>query len=251
MGAKSTGDVTDVGNILGTELADNGVVVAQMGDVLSGDVREPAVEIWGPIGYAARPSKPDPGKAASEGVAVTGGDRNKLVAYREMRCSEIYGNLDDGEVCVFAAGGDAQAQAKTTWKADGGITQATTDNNTHDGNQIYERTGPEGWSVVTPFGVIKLDVTGFHIVLPSGISFHLTPTSNPATPNMVMLKASQVFIDTPRCQIAPTAANGGKGIAFPVVVAPLASAQTGVPTPIGAGMGVILGETGCVLTVGV
>jgi hypothetical protein len=251
MGAKGTGDITDIGHLLATELADNGVVIAQMGDAVSMEVREPQVEVWGPIGYAARPAKPDPGTAAGEAVAVTGGDRNRALGYREMRCSEVYGNISDGEVCIFAAGADAKAMGKTAWKADGSITHATTDNNTHDGNSVYERTGPEGWQVQSPYGSIVLNSTGFHLVLPCGIEIHASPTSNPATPNRVTIKATQVYIDTPRCQIAPTAANGGKGLALPVVVAPVASPATGVPTPIGAGMGVILGETGCVLTVGV
>lgn len=249
--AGKTNDLWDFADVLTSELSDSGQITTQAGDVVGEDVRETGVEVWGPPGYYARPCSPAAGEKGAQCLMLTGGDRNAAIGFCDRRQRDIYGNLKPGEFVITAGGEDATAQGKIAGKADGSITLATTDNNTHDGNGFYERLAPDSWSIQGPYGCIKLDATGFHVVLPNGAAFHIVPTSNPASPNAVMIKATQVYIDTPRCQIAPTATNGGKGIALPVVVAPSGSPQTGVPVPIGAGIGVVMGETGSTLTVGV
>jgi hypothetical protein len=251
MSAKSTGDVVDAGHILATEQAANGVIIAQVGDVVSGDVREPQVEIWGPIGYAAMPSKADDGTAAAEAIALTGTDRNRAIAYREMRCSEIYGNLGPGEVCIFAAGEDAKGQAKVCLKADGSIFIATTADNTHDALGCYVKVGPTEFRIQYPFGAVVFDATGFHIVHQSGAKFSLGGIANPVQPNYIRMDACAVAVDSPQINLGPTATNGGKGVFLAPVVAPVASVQAGVPTPIGAGMGVIVGVTSTSVFLGV
>jgi hypothetical protein len=250
---KNPDDVFTIGtDILATELLPSGVISVQHGDVIGAQViAGPQHELWGPVGYYARPSKPDVGKQACQGIAINGGDRDIIIATRDLRQTPNYGNLADGEICLAAGGSDAKAMARVLLKADGSIVRSTTHNNTHDGIAIYDKIGPKGFEVQSPYGSIKLDSTGFHVVLPCGASMHLGPTSNPATPNYFKVSATQVYLDTPRCVVMPSVPMGGKGVALPVVVAPVGSPQTGVPVPIGAGLGVILGETGCTLFVGI
>jgi hypothetical protein len=239
-------------SVLATELADNGVITAQLGDVVSSSVVGAAInEVWGPYGYYSRPSKPDVGSAACQVIAITGGDRDIVIAARDLRQASVYGNLAEGEICLAAGGSDAQAMGKFVMKAEGSLTLATSDDNTKKGNIVYQRVGPDGWTFQSPWGSFRWDASGIIFTHVSGASLKLVATSNPLSPNAIMLKACQVFIDTARCTIMPTATNGGKGIGLPVVVAPVGSPQTGVPVPIGAGMGVIMGETGSTLVVGI
>jgi hypothetical protein len=250
---KNPDDVFTIGeDVLCTELTSSGVITMQTGDVIGLQVTAgPVHEVWGPIGYYARAPKPDAGKQACQVIAINGGDRNIGIAFRDLRLSPLYGNLKEGECCIAPGGIDGKAMGRFLIKQDGSLVRSTTDNNTHDGISLYDRVGPKGYEFQSPYGSIKLDSTGFHVVLPCGASLHLGPTSNPVTPNFCRIQATQVFIDTPRCTIMPPVAQGGKGVGMPVVVAPVGSPQTGVPVPIGAGLGVILGETGCALIVGV
>lgn len=252
MPPKTLDDVFTIGtSVMCTELAANGVITAQLGDVVSSQVIGAATnEVWGPYGYYARPSKPDVGSAACQAITINGGDRDIVIAARDLRQAEIYGNLSDGEVCIAAGGADAKAMGRFLIKADGSLVRSTTDNNTHDGISIYDKLGPKGWELQSSYGTVKLDATGFSVVLPCGASMRMGPLVGPQ-PNYFRIQATQVFIDTPRCTIMPSVPMGGKGVGLPVVVAPVGSPQTGIPVPIGAGVGVTLGVTGSTLVVGV
>ncbi len=94
--------------------------------------------------------------------------------------SELQTNPVDGETVISAMGG---GQAREIIKKDGSITQFTTDNNLAGGQSIYARTArgvnektgaPDGFTWAAPWGTLKFDPSGFHVVLKeSGAEFHL------------------------------------------------------------------------------
>jgi hypothetical protein len=148
-----------------------GTILAQTGNVTKGITDCDAAEMWQHVGFASRPSNPLAGKAACQGIALVGTDRDFVICTRDTRTNQIYGNLAPGETCLFAAGADGNAQARLILKADGSITGYTTDDNTPTGKAIYLRIHPEdGLTFVSPWGTIAFDQVGFRATHQSGFS---------------------------------------------------------------------------------
>lgn len=246
MPSVSLSDIFDIGiDVLSTELnTSNGVCTVQLGNVVDSDVGSGAVnEMWFPANYFARPSKPDVGSQASQAVAIKGGATDVVIAVRDTRLAEAYGNQKEGEFCLVAGGSDAKAQGKIIGRADGALVLATTDNNTHEGNGVYLIVGPDKLAFQAPWGSLVFDKTGFHVVTHSGAKMSLGGISNPAQPNYFRVDACSVALDSPQVLLGPTATNGGTGLFLAPVVAPVASPEPGTPVPVAAGVGVSLGIT--------
>jgi hypothetical protein len=159
----------DVGiDVLGTTLADNGAILVQTGDVVSNDVEATDGEWLQHVGFCSRPPLAQPGQAAAQCITFNRSDRRVCIASRDLRSADIYGNLDHGETALYAAGPDGTSQARTLWKKDGSVTTYTTDDNTADGAGVYTRIGPEGFQVVTPFGLIDFNDKTVTIRHPGG-----------------------------------------------------------------------------------
>lgn len=78
-------------------------------------------------------------------------------------------NLVHGDVVVQADKGAARAVVK----ADGSIALFTTDTNDDNGKSVYIRVAPDGMQFVAPWGTVKFDASGFHVLHSSGASFDL------------------------------------------------------------------------------
>lgn len=156
-------------------------IVAQLGSAV-GDTYSDNSEWYQHVGFVSMPPNPEAGKSAATTVTVEDGGRDVVIASQDLRGLELYGNLKPGDACVYSAGLDGTKQAKTLWRGDGAITTYTTEGNIAGGRAIYFRTGPgvdvatgapDGFSWAAPWGTMKFDWTGFHIVLESGAEFHL------------------------------------------------------------------------------
>jgi hypothetical protein len=159
----------DVGiDVLGTTLADNGAVLVQTGDAISNDVEGTDGEWMQHVGFCSRPPLPQPGQGAAQCVSFNRSDRRVVIASRDLRSADIYGNLDHGETALYAAGPDGTSQARTLWKKDGSVTTYTTDDNTADGAGVYTRIGPDGYQVVTPFGAVDFNAQTITLRHPGG-----------------------------------------------------------------------------------
>ncbi|HEY2516941.1 MAG TPA: hypothetical protein VGI39_38985, partial [Polyangiaceae bacterium] len=176
--------------ILGTQTnPDNGqqtgTILAQTGDAVKQVTDCDNAEWWQHTGFASRPVNPKNGVAACQGVAIRCSNRDVVIASRDVRTNQIYGNLSPGETCVFAPGPDGKAQARTMWKADGSITHYTTSTNDDSGSASYERIHPsKGWMLVWPWGKLVFDQTGFHMTHQSGVSFDMGQTGGLPIPGL-------------------------------------------------------------------
>ncbi len=157
-------------------------VLAQLGSVIGETTDTDNAEWWQHIGFASRPSKPEAKTKAAQGVVIKAGDHDIVVASQDPRGRDLYGNLKEGETCCYAAGVNGLGQARTLWRDDGAITHYTTEGNVAGGRGIYARVGkglddetgaPDGFSWAAPWGTIKFDQTGFHVVCSNGAEFHL------------------------------------------------------------------------------
>lgn len=145
-----------------------GKILAQIGSVVEQTTDQSNVEWWQPSGWASRPSKPDAKKAAAQGTVIASGDYDVCIASQDVRCLDIYGNLNFGEFCAFASGSDAKAQGRVIGKGDGTVTMFTTSDNTKAGKSVYFRVAPDGFIWTAPWGTMRFDAMGFHMIHASG-----------------------------------------------------------------------------------
>ena len=110
-------------------------ISAQLGGVggngQRASVDSDGAEWWQHVGFASLPPSSAPSQAAS--VVVVRGDVDSVIASKDMRGTQLYGALKPGETCVYAPGGDGNAQARALFKADGSIHLYTRKGNTASG----------------------------------------------------------------------------------------------------------------------
>lgn len=140
------------------------VIVAQIGDSIAGTVESDNCEWWQHAGLASIPSSPTPDGKAAQCLAIRQTDRPVVFASRDLRMSQIYGNLKPGETCLYAGGATGTAQGKVLLKADGSVTLGTTDSNAAGGNAIFLRVSPaNGLEFVSPWGTMSFGPNGFKL----------------------------------------------------------------------------------------
>jgi hypothetical protein len=77
----------------------------------------------------------------------------------KVRELPYFGNLKEGDI-AFNGGSGA---ARIILKANGGIVLMTTDDNSPSGNAIFFKLDTNGLLIVTPWGTLRFDKTGFHV----------------------------------------------------------------------------------------
>lgn len=207
-------NVIDVGvDVLTTEMADNGTIGAQTGSAIDKSVSSNDCEIWGPIGYCARPSKPIAGKNACQAVSIAGADRDALIAFRDLRSQEVYGNLSPGDVCIYSAGADGSGQAKLNLRGDGAAVLSTTDDNTDAGSPQYLKIDKDKFEIRHKYGRITLDAQGLSIRLPNGAGILLggvTPEFGAAVGLSTFCNINAQTINLNGiCNLGPPVSEGG------------------------------------------
>lgn len=108
-------------------------ILAQTGDVVKDAAETDGAEWWQHVGFASRPPKPQAGKQAAQAVVLKTSDRDVVIGSVDQRGLALYGNLDHGESCLYAAGEDGEAQARVLLKKDGSINLYTRKGNTSAG----------------------------------------------------------------------------------------------------------------------
>lgn len=132
-------------------------ILAQTGSVVGEIVDADNVEWWQQVGFASRPSKPTKGKAAAQGLGIRRGDYDICFASQDVRCLAIYGELDHGETCIFAAGSDGTAQGRILLKKDGSVGIYALQGNAAGGASVTIQVLPSGViNLAGPFGGISI-----------------------------------------------------------------------------------------------
>lgn len=178
-------------------------------------------EFWQHVGFASRPAKPEAKKNAAQCLALRFGDRMRTVASRDIRGQAIYGNLDDGETCVYGGGPDGTAQGRFLIRKDGSVTMMTTDDNTSDGHTIKRSISPnplQGIVDFSPWGSAKLNQTGYHIMTASGARLDGGGMTAPGLPSAI---GSYWTLSAGSCSLQATTVNLGptREAQFPIALA--------------------------------
>lgn len=162
---KVFGQLFDIGvDILVSTLQPNGSILVQTGDSTSESADTDAAEWWQHTGFASRPAVPSRGASSCQGIAFRSNDRDVIVASRDVRGTTIYGNLSDGETCVYASAG----QARQLFKKNGSISQITTNDNTATGTTVGTYVGPDKIQLYNEHGSITIDANGITLAVAGG-----------------------------------------------------------------------------------
>ncbi len=174
----SLGELFHIGVSILSDTVDavTNALTAQLGSVTEEYVFSDSAEVYSDVGFVSRISNATGGKSAAECVALKG-DRDVVIARRDLRGSEIYGNLGPGETCMYAGGTDGKSQGRVIIKNNGSVTLMTTENNLpadQGGQPVAFRISPEGGLEFTSqFGSMVLDKTGFHVKTAAGPRFDM------------------------------------------------------------------------------
>lgn len=115
------GEIFHIGAaVLGTAFDEvTKTITAQIGAIHDEYVFSNHTDWYQHVGFASRPADAIRGKTAAETVVIKG-DRDTVIASRDGRYQEMYGNLGPGETCLYATGADGKSQGRILLK-DGGI----------------------------------------------------------------------------------------------------------------------------------
>lgn len=199
-------------------------ISAQIGDVSAGVAEASEDEWWQHVGFASRPAKGVLGQGASQCIAITRSDRNAIIATRDARGFAIYGNLKDGETCVYAPA----SMARTFYKADGSVTHYTTADNTPEGEAIYWRMARDGFSWKAPWGTLIWDAQGLRATDASGAKLILAPAGSPGAPLSVVKSVAYISADSTTIEWNACGKIGLKGGTY----VQCATVPTGIANPI-------------------
>ena len=161
-------------------------ILAQTGDVVRDATDTDGVEWWQHVGFASRPPKPQAGKQAAQAVVLKSSDRDVAIGSVDQRGLDLYGNLDHGESCLYAAGVDGTAQARVLLKKDGSISLYTRKGNTSSGagmivqvdamNGAIRLINDKGYGIIIDEDGVKLTSGSAGLTLDSGGDIKLVGT---------------------------------------------------------------------------
>lgn len=161
-------------------------ILAQTGDVVKDATETDGAEWWQHVGFASRPPKPQAGKQAAQAVVLKTSDRDVVIGSVDQRGLALYGNLDHGESCLYAAGTDGEAQARILLKKDGSISLYTRKGNTKTGagmimqvdamNGAIRLINDKGYGLIIDADGVKLTSGGAGLTLASGGAIKLVGT---------------------------------------------------------------------------
>lgn len=162
-------------DILGTTVnAATKRILAQIGDVVKEAVDSDGVEWWQHVGLASRPPKPEAKKQAAQAVVLKTSDRDVAIASVDQRGLSLYGNLEYGETCLYAAGEDGEGQARILLKANGNIALYTAEGNVEGGGSVTIQCNSDGeLHLGSSYGGISVTADGIVIAHSSGAAIQL------------------------------------------------------------------------------
>jgi hypothetical protein len=167
-------------------------ITAQLGDVTTSSVYSNGAEWWQQIGFASRPSQPKAGQSAAQGITIRSSDQDICIASKDVRSQAIYGNLNDGETCLYAGGSDGNAQGRILIKQDGSINLVTTSDNTDKGKSVMLRVAPDEILMSNQFGAFVINKNGIQLRTTAGAIINLADLN--ASQTSAAIVANQVVV---------------------------------------------------------
>ncbi len=210
-------------------------ILAQTGDAVGQTTDTDNVEWWQSVGFASRPSVAVPGKQAAQAVVIRQGDHDIAIASQDLRGLAAYGNLADGETCVYAPGSDGNSQARALFKDDGSVTLLTTNDNTPGGKVVALTVSPSAFKFTAPWGSLTFDATGFHLKTKAGPRIDMGGISIPGIPDALSGPLTGYCkITAPVVTVAGGITNLGVGPTYGLCLqAPSAAYSTPIPVTTG------------------
>lgn len=212
----------------------NNSMVAQVGDVISGNVESYTAQYVQQVGFCSIPPKAIPGISAADCILFKEVSRDFILATRDVASQANYGNLSYGETALYAAGANGTAQGRCILKGDGSVTLFTTDDNTATGNGVSLGITPTAFSFKAPWGKMTFDKTGLHISTISGASLDMIGVADPITGNAVTITTGNCTVNSGTINLGPVT-----GVNLPAAVSIIPAAVPGVPL-LGAGVGAVV-----------
>lgn len=115
----------EIQDLLATFL-EAGAFSAQLGDVETEAVIGLDADVWGPAGLASRPSKPDPdNNEAAQALVLKTGTRDAVIGMKDTRNAAIFGNVKEGETCLYASGPQGEGTGRVLMKDSGDTASIT------------------------------------------------------------------------------------------------------------------------------
>lgn len=156
-----------------SEVDDNGFIGIQFDAFGEGDSGMPTVEAHFLDGYMCRPLDPD---VDSEGKPSFGcnvlvaweGHQAHVIPLSDSRKRPLLPVLQKGERMIYGATGSF-----VRMHADGRISLFTTDDATPNGKTVALQVMPDGLLFSSPWGTLKFDNSGFHLLHVSGAGIDL------------------------------------------------------------------------------
>jgi hypothetical protein len=141
-------------------------ILAQIGSVTEEYSASDNAEWWQHVGLSSRPSVPVAKTSAAQAIAIRCSDRDRVIASRDVRGQQIYGQLGDGETCLYAGGTDGKAQGRVFVKANGNVCMYTAQGNAVGGQSVTLQTNADGSIVAAnQYGAITLSSAGLKIAI--------------------------------------------------------------------------------------
>jgi hypothetical protein len=195
-------------------------ILVQLGDVHRETTDTDNAEWWQQVGLASRPPRPQKGKAAAQAATLTAGDHDVVFASQDMRGLELYGNLADGETCLYAPGEDGEGQARILLKKDGSISLYTRKGNAKTGTGMVVQVDAEngairllndrGFGIIIDSDGIKLTTGAAGISLESGGNINIVGTARTQVDGSTVVLGS---LAVPGLNSALTGITGLVGVA--------------------------------------
>ena len=189
-------------DIMATDKDDvTNTITCQLGNAITADVVTEGAEMWFPPGIASRPSEvqenPDD---AAQAIAISRSDQDVIIATRDVRSQQVYGQLKAGETCLYAPGTDTKGQARILLKADGSINLYTKEQNLEglQGLGIFINAQQNSISILNSNGAgIIINDDGIQLVSKGGasglkISDKIELTGNATVANLKVIGGASV-----------------------------------------------------------
>jgi hypothetical protein len=161
------------------------------------------VEWWQHVGFASRPAKPVKGRQAAQAITIRNGTIDCAIASQDLRGLELYGQLDYGEFCVYAAGEDGNAQGRILGKKDGSVALYTLQGNTAGGASVTVQVLPSGViNIAGPFGGIQIADGTLKILSGAGAGVQLDATGVSLLGQTIIANGSVVLGDASATGVA-------------------------------------------------
>lgn len=129
-------------------------ILAQLGSSTSEVTEVDNAEVWAHVGFVYRPPEAVAKGPAAEAISIRATSGDIIIATRDLRGLALAGELEPGEVCVYAPGRDGNGQGRMLMKADGSVHLYARKGNAPDGAGMTIQLDPNTGAIrlIDPHG---------------------------------------------------------------------------------------------------